>query len=343
MIDTLRYRFELTQNQYDRVRRKAVELEQRDNSTDRTIFRVLREDLPLGSYDRRVNLFINDDRMCFLEFSAPKYAIGHNVFLLPPEEIPELLEKLCDKLVKLFGDFPRPIFWELMRVDLCYAWKLRNHDVAAKVLSVLQKLEVPRKKKAVYASSVMFLGHTMSLKFYLKDDEFYAHDFKEFKKMGLNELAYNTYQIAQGVIRFEITIRKKHLNSIFPEGKIFDTKTCEHVLRRYLKQVIGCKGEAMTLDAVAERLLERYGKTMGFHLYAFYRTYYEEFNGKSKLKSLLSRSQEYRNRQRLKQAGVGISTSALDLKPTDFDLSIPSIDVVNGFAASPPGRGARVR
>lgn len=335
MIDTIRFRIELSQVQYDRIRRKSTELAKRDNTNDRMIFRVLREDIPLGSYDRRVNLFVNDDLQCFLEFSVPKFVNGHNVYLISAESVPAHLETLYKKLVKYFGDFPPTVFWEIMRIDLCYAWKLRNHAVAVKLMEALQKLEVPRKKKAVYATSVMFHAPTMSIKFYLKDDEFYAHDFKELKRMGLTEFAYQMYERSQGVVRFEITIRKQHLNKIFADRPIYSSKTCEKILSKYLHDVLRGQNEATTLDVVAERLMDTYKRQKAYHLYSFYRLYYGEPQGRAKLKRYISRQQIWRHLKDLEKAKVGLVVDSL---ATDFDISVPSDYVVNSFSSTGDSR-----
>lgn len=338
MIDTMRFRVELTQKQYDCIRRKSTELAKRDNTNDRMIFRVLREDLPLGSYDRCVNLFVNDDLECFIELSIPKFVMGHNIYLISAESVPGHLETLYKKLCKYFGDFPAVVFWEVMRVDLCYAWKLRNHSVAVRVMEALQKLEVARKKKATYATSVMFHAPTMSIKFYLKDDEFYAHDLKELKQIGLTDFAYQMYQISEGVLRFEITIRKKHLNTIFADGQFYSDKTCQRILRKYLHDVLRGQSEATTLDVVAERLLATYKKQKAYHLYSFYRLYYGEPQGRAKLLRYISRQQVWRHLKDLEKAKVGL---VVDVLASDFDLSCPSDFVVNPISPV-PDRGRAV-
>lgn len=326
MIDTMRFRIALNEHQYECIRRASIQLEKRNNANDSTIFRILRQDLPIGSYNRNVNLFVNEDKECFLEFSVPKFAMGHNIYMVAPEEVPKLLEKLCGKLKREFRDFPEVIFWEVMRIDLCYAWKLRSHDVAARVMEALQKLEVARKKKSSYASSVMFIAPTMSLKFYLKDDEFYAHDFKELKRLGFTDEAYELYEKSKGVLRFEITMRKKQIDRVLPYYDLFNSSAIEVLLKKALTSVLHGANEAITLDEVADRLVTQYGKKRGFHLYSFYKVYYGEPNGRTKLKRYLARSTVYANLRYLAKANVGLQ---IDHIPDDFNLRVPSEYSVN--------------
>lgn len=342
MIDTVRFRIQLDERQYSFLRAKSLEVSQRDNASHTTIFRILRNQMPLGSYDRNVNIFVNDDAECFLEFSVPKFVMGHNLYMVYPEAVPEILEALFLKLKKFFGDFPAPLFWELMRVDLCYAWKLRNHDVAVKVMELLQKLEVPRKHKASYRSSVMYKGSDMSIKFYLKDDEFYAHDFKELRKIGHWDLAYELYNLSTGILRYEVTLRKRQINrlffgtgdgEIFWHSEVFTTQLCTIILNGYLMSLLRGQHQAATLDVVCDRLVEKYGHARGFHLYGFYKVYFGEDNGRTKILKHMDRTTVWRNLKYLQKADVGITISEL---PEDFDLTIPSSNVVNEFSRSAP-------
>lgn len=346
MIDTVRFRIQLSPRQAEHVRRKSFEIKKTDNLNARTIFHFVQNEAPIGSYSRNVNVFINDSDECFMELSLPKFAFGHNVYMLYPEEVPEVLEKLYRKLREFFGDFPIISEWEIMRIDLCYSWKLRTHEASVRVMELLQKLEAARKNKYTYGSSVMYKGKQLSMKFYLKDDEFYTHDFRELKKLGHQDLAVELYNASQGVLRFEVTLRKTALVRNFCLGKetriwayfkeIFTTPIVSAILNLYLTKIMQGQGEAITLDVVCERLVEKYGKKQGFHLYGFYKTYFGEENGRTKIKRYLHRQTIWRNLKALKDAHVGI---AIDNLPEDFELLIPSKNAVNFPPPRDSGRG----
>jgi len=200
-------------------------------------------------------------------------------------------------------------------------------------MSALQKLEVVKKKKSVYSSSVMWLGTTKSYKFYLKDDEFYAHDFKELKKLGFHEEAYNLYQQSQGVLRFEITLRKQAIAKILPYYDIFRFESIEAILQKSLREILHSNGQAVLLDEIAQKLVDKYGKAKGIHLYGFYKVYFGEYNGRTKLKKYLKRGAVWYNLKKLSEANVGLETH---LEDTNFNLTIPSEYIVN---ALPPPKG----
>ena len=92
--------------------------------------------------------------------------------------------------------------------------------------------------------------------------------------------------------------------------------------------------EAVSLDEVCQRLVDKYGKKKGFHLYSFYKVYYGESNGRTKLKKYLARWSIWYNLQQLSKAGIGLQ---VDFVPEDFNLTIPSDYSVNEL--HPAGAG----
>jgi len=330
MIDTVRFKVALDLKMVQRIRNRSIEMQQTDHENDRQLFRILKNNAPIGSYDRHVNIFVNDDFELFLEFSVPKFALGHNIYMVYPEHVKDVVDDVQRKLAAYFGDFPATLFWELERIDLCYAWKLSNHAEALNVMTMLQKLEMPKKKKYQYDTSLMFKGASFSVKFYLKDDEFYAHDFKEFRKTGKLELAYELYEKSQGVLRFEVTLRKIAINRLFfgaERGTVYlssdwlTSQKCGSVMRKFLKDVLRVESKFVTLDQVFQILQKFYGKTRGLHLYGFYKIYFHEPNGKTKVLEAMTRQQIWYNLKKIRDAGVGISIEDL---PLNLDLDIPS-------------------
>lgn len=346
MIDTIRFKMALTDSQYVRIRSLSTEVTELDNESETTNFVILKNSLPLGSYDRKINIFVTDEKQCFLEFSVPKFQYGHNVYMVFPEEVPEIVEKVQKKLDKYFHGFPASIFWELQRIDLCYSWKFPDHESALQVLSLLQGIEGNKTQKYLYNSSVMFRGRTMSTKFYLKDDEYYKHDFVELKKSGFVDMAYKYLAISQGILRFEISLRKEAINRLFfgvEKGDCyfiswhFTTDTVTHILNRRLGDLLRMNNKkSVTLDQVHQKLVAQYGKIQGLHLYTFYRLYFNEPEGKKKIKRCMERTRIWRNLKKLRDAQVGIASDDI---PLNFDLSIPSIYGVNDQAPRGAGSG----
>jgi len=288
---------------------------------------------------------LDSNNVLSIEFSVPKYLIGHNIYLIDPKDITGALFKLHKEITKLFGDFPSLIYWEITRIDFCYSWKLRDHEIAVKVMEMLQKLDYPKKKKYIYSDAVMFKGSEFSLKFYLKDNEFYVHDFKELKKLGHTDLAYELYDISRGVLRFEATIRRKQLarllygeekSKVFWQPEHFSQEIIEGILNAYLRKILmGLSGFASN-NLILQKLVKTYGKTRGIQLYLYYKEVFSGIDGKSNLRENLSRASVYRIIKQLRKAGVGLN---VDASVSDFSLSIPSSDVVN-VIARPPDRGA---
>ncbi|NEQ23555.1 MAG: hypothetical protein F6K28_31285, partial [Microcoleus sp. SIO2G3] len=107
---------------------------------------------------------------------------------------------------------PDPECWSVLRLDLCYAWRFADQRTAQHYLNSLKHLSYPKKKPIIYETSIMFPGGTFSLKFYLKEPEFKAHDRKELLKAKASlEWIEHLELISTGVLRCEATLRTKYL------------------------------------------------------------------------------------------------------------------------------------
>ena len=101
---------------------------------------------------------------------------------------------------------------------------LRNANEGA-ILDVLKSFDVSRKRNIIHRSSIMEQGSTYSMKFYLKFDEYKVHDFANLRKKDLN-FAYDVLSYSSGVLRFEVTLRKKQLEYEFKKKRInFEYRT----------------------------------------------------------------------------------------------------------------------
>lgn len=158
----------------------------------------------------------SDDCKLILEFSVPKYWYGHNIRLL--YDFAEPLRCLKVALENQFGlrgkkRLPDIMTWLTLRVDVCYTWQFPSQRIAQSYLDSLKRLHYPRKKPTYYPTGILFAGNTFSVKFYLKAPEFRNHDRKEMLKSGASlEWINHCEEIADGVLRFEATLRGKFLS-----------------------------------------------------------------------------------------------------------------------------------
>ena len=342
MIDTIKFRIPIDSKLYNQIKAKSIEFTKRDNEIDHEFVKILTKQFHVGSFDRHINLRLFDDEYLFMEFSLPKIYYGHNVFLISAEQVFPICNQVRQTLVKLFGNFPDCIFWEICRVDFCYAWKLPSEYVAEQVLNIFRGIVIPKKQTHFYDTTVMWFGRTQSIKFYLKYPEFYEHDFKELKKQGFNDLAYNFLSISEGVLRFEVTLRNIALvrefygqcqdRFISLSSDIFNTPRCQLVLQKYLKKVLKLENvKVMDNKTVYKLLDDMYGQTKARNLFLFYKLMFSTDRNEKTILSSYSRWQVYRNVKKLRDAGVGITSEQIKI---GFDFSIPSDFVVNNTAPS---------
>lgn len=150
-----------------------------------------------------------------LEFSVPKYWYGQNIHLL--YDFVEPIRQLKAALDRQFGfkgkgRLPDVMTWRVLRLDLCYAWRFPSQRLAQSFLDSLKHLHFPRKRPIYYPTAILFAGKTYSVKFYLKLPEFRNHDRKEMLKANASlEWVNHCESIADGILRFEATLRQKYL------------------------------------------------------------------------------------------------------------------------------------
>lgn len=156
-----------------------------------------------------------NDCKLLIEFSVPKYWYGQNIRLL--YDFVKALRHLKSSLETQFNlkrknRLPEVETWHVSRVDVCYAWKFPNQQLAQRYLDSLKHLHFPRKRPVIYPTAILFAGSTYSLKFYLKLPEFKAHDRKELLKSKASlEWINHCESLADGVLRVEATLRSKYL------------------------------------------------------------------------------------------------------------------------------------
>lgn len=226
MLDTIKLGIPLTQKQHTQIKAIADANDcwqwiLHNPSTGELLFRRTKglANVDGKSFHRQLKWDIptdyGPDCKLFIEFSVPKYWYGQNIRLL--YDFLKALQHLRGTLNRQFNlkgknRLPEVETWHVSRVDVCYAWKFPNQRLAQRYLDSLKHLHFPRKRPTIYPTAILFAGSTYSLKFYLKLPEFKSHDRKELLKSNAS-LEWINYceSIADGVLRFEATLRGKYL------------------------------------------------------------------------------------------------------------------------------------
>lgn len=297
----------------------------------------------MGSWCRDISCIIDEwNHKIHIEVSLPKFVNGQNVDLL--FDYRTSLIDFVNYLYQFFrvsppnSDSLRSI--ELTRADFCYYYRYQSQIHALDFIRSFKSwCKHKRKKVAFYDTSVMFVGASYSLKFYMKYDEFQAHDKKEIvKKIGSlmdfmdqedrsgdvkRDLAKYTDLInycdlfSTGMVRCEFTIRKKKLNydGVFTLGHLFDLDVVsyyEGLLDKMGVLKMGHSGKDEVFNKLKnDKKLIQYAAML-------------EIYGKDKIKEMYERTTIYRYDKMLKEMNICIGD--FDIL-RDVDLSVRSDDI----------------
>lgn len=227
MIDTIKVLIPLNPKQHERIRDVARETDRwtwvlHNQSSGELLFRKVSGLFKTDShsYHREIKWDVDESyepgrSYLTVELSLPKFWYGHNISLLYGW-LPalELLRKHLNEQLRLRTRLSLPDIddWELRRVDVCYAWRFPDQNLAQLFLDSLKALHFPNKKPTIYPESILFKGNTYSVKFYLKLPEFKTHDLRELLKQKASlEWVEHLESIATGVLRMEVTLRHRYL------------------------------------------------------------------------------------------------------------------------------------
>lgn len=285
--------------------------------TNEVNFEFYSSQVELGSYNRKVNIMSsNVPQGFFIEFSVPKYLKDNNVEMIEPNElniaIPKLYKELCD-----YMEYTLPHYstWKVYKLDVCYNWIFENDQIATRTINFIHLIDYPRKKKYVYDTSVMFKGTAYTIKFYLKGPEFLKNDFKKVKDKNH---AHTLLHWADKTLRFEISIRKDHLQELLGQKPVLiehitDFQTIEGLLNHYLGKIFKYLNlQTMSNETIKTKLFEIFTPQKATRLYDFYRNYYFNPEMKTLYKNKgLNRSTIYRYKTDLKRAGIGLSSNLI--------------------------------
>lgn len=350
MIDTIRFMIPLYDKLSDAVKSKSFETVRTDQFYGWEDFRKHSTYITLNR--SKLSIFTYEDDYLFMEGSMPKLYYGHNISMLYPSQLPELLQMLENALRRQFEIFPTYDTWRIQRLDMCYAYKLASTEDVESMLELLSTLRYPRKSFHYYPKeTVSFGARSYSLKFYSKEKEFIKKDGKEMIRDGYVKEASELSRMSNGILRYEITNRKANLNQILKDTNktIFTYKDIMDInlYYNYLNKVQGVlfKGantQTMTDIQVWQNLKSKYKESKAKKYFMFYKMLYlpepfaQHFIHKKHNPTTVKRTIEALN-----QAQVGIPSKNLLY---DFNLSIPNKYVINSDllpAAEAAGRFKR--
>lgn len=223
MIDTLRLNIPLSRGQWQKIVKATAEDPnwqwiqfQASTGEMRRIQVKGSAQMDEGSYNRDICWFLppiyrEGETSLTVEFSLPKLWYGHNISLLYDYLKPlNLFKQTIEKKFNI--RLPKVMTWGISRLDVCYAYQCPTQGIAQALLDSLKHLHFPRKKPIIRPESIFFGGATYSLKFYLKQPEFRAHDMKEMMKRGYSlDYINHLEQKAAGVLRTEAKLTRKYL------------------------------------------------------------------------------------------------------------------------------------
>lgn len=331
MIDTVRYKIKVSNEFISRLRKSGTTYKKTDNETKVELYCVHNSFFNVGSYDYHVNLSVNEvSSYLYIEFSVPKFVYGHNLFTITLDNYFCAVYDLYADLLRNFGSLPNPESWEIQRLDLCYAWKFDQQATATSFLKALQAVNYPKLKKYQYDTSVMFKGKTITHKFYLKLPEFFLHDYKRLKLSDL-DVADNLLNYANGILRFEITLRKKALQRLFETTKLrnHDLKSdiIIDILNMYFKDMTKfIDSTNYSFQDVKNKIEKFHSPKLARSLFLYYLALqHPETQGIDVFKEMTDRSTLYRYDTYLKRLAIPKFRSP---SVEQYCFSIPSIFAV---------------
>ena len=250
MIDTVKFQVPLTSVQFLELKEKALSSSKRTKANSPYSVFNYDQGLLYGKSAYAVRFTASDYRMiprANFEFSVPKYQWGHNVFLFYPIDLPLILEGIRMQFLDQFEmELPDIDTWKVMKLDLCYTWKLPSQELAETILESIKKLDFPRKETVVYQTSVIYRGSSYSFKFYLKHDEFMQGDYKSINKYTPNKAEF-LKEFSKGCLRVELSTRSGKVKSMFKKTKV----TYKDLLdEQKLKRLIGMKQPSSLMKTI---------------------------------------------------------------------------------------------
>lgn len=329
MIDTIGLQSPyLEENVAMKIERECIRREGIDCKTGELIYRFTTGCLK-GSYDSRIrvvverNEWIKRDKdkvpvkidtppYLKIEGSIHKLIVGHNVYGGPDD----LYSSACyfiDFIQKEFDvTFPFSYdAWEVYRVDYALVFRLGNDEVQ-EFMRGMNVAQYPRRKVFKYGTETLFApGTTTCIRMYHKGPEFYKHDMKRLRRVGVSEdEIHRLYDIAYNLLRVEVEIKAKKLRDDFlgflPNIGNIDNEYLYNIYKKEVSRIMNeGKEERSRVNKavdVERRLKEVYNETLANLLLG---TWYRlSLFGEEKVKKDMKKSTYYWHKKKIKDAGI---------------------------------------
>jgi len=339
MFDTVRFKIPFSYELWANVALSCEETTTQDNLSSVKKDPYLNGSVIIPPYDQSLSI-LGYNYQIYLEGSLPRLQFGTNTRLLYLHQIPGLLQRIHQALLKKFGIFPSWETWEIQRADFCYSWKGKTEEEVLRIIEFLMSLDYPRKSINIHPKeSVTFFGRSSPIKFYLKYPEYSKKGYHELFKMGLYDLADEALKLAENALRFEVEARKSKLQTIYDKPIItYKDLINEDIWLNFLNETLNTllrnsNRTSLDDDGAITKLIATYGSQKGVRLFCFWKTYYsKDRHIKRLLRKHFNATTILKNLREISNAGVGFPNENV---PLPFDFSIPSKNVVN-FEPAPP-------
>jgi len=188
-----------------------------------------------GSFDSSINIKINVDNTIKITCSIHKVILGYNI-AYGSDNLILLANCLKKILYKAFEvKLPDVMTWELMQIDYTLTFNLGSQENVESYVNSLKNVSYCRREAKHYNNNGLQLsGATTVVKFYNKQKEFIAHDYKKIKDFAGHEKADELIDLAQGLLRVEISIRSRKIKQIFT--KTIYRKQMQKLYRKAINQ-----------------------------------------------------------------------------------------------------------
>jgi hypothetical protein len=245
-----------------------------------------------------------------VEGSVHKALVGHNVWGGPCAVAPTLAW-FIDNVGERFGvSLPCSEDWTARRVDWAECFDLGTFEACEEYMTGLNMAQFPRRKVIRYGSESLFApGRTTSVKVYHKGPEFHAHDRRRLFDWMDEEEVHNLQARANGILRFETSIKARKLDDDFGGKPTVVELTREYLERvhdkevgRLLKEANNDMETVRTNQAVSRRLREKYEGNLSNTLFGTWLQL--AALGEKEVKKTMTARTFYRQRKQISDAGV---------------------------------------
>jgi len=358
MIDTIKVKIPITVEMFASVAPKCNRFGRKTRGEDGGEQLTYSKKLPFGSHGYEVNFSLYGQDVAFVEFSVPKYMKGHNITLIHAHDLPIVLDDLRNQLNDYFNvTFVEWEVWTIQRLDVCYGWRFPSQELARIAIARLKPYGLPSKGTVCYDTSITTTGVSSKVRFYLKQDEVKAHDYQKYHKLpksfttyteeekklgivhdGFRPFAEKILAFSEGVLRFEIELKKEKLDSLFKIALLIEDITDDmllDILQKYLSEFLaGVNGKIQSSAEAYETLIGYFpDRRKALEIWEFYRLYTSLDPIDKEALKLMPRSTYLRKLKQLKESGIGISEQGMH---SSFVFEIPSMYEVQDIVISLP-------